>query len=797
MTVKILEPTIPLKPAKSGYKANEFFELDAFKDLEGDFYVEPKYDGKRVQAHRKSDQFKLFTDDGNDITADLPDIVAELKGFDASEFILDGELVIYNGQRQPLPHEAIVGAIHKKGPADETSIRYKVIDILWLNGKSQVNLPLKERKELLSRFPNTNHIHKVEYHQAKGGDDLIKTIKSHHTNEGSVIKKIDSRYGKDYAKDWYKYKRQHELDAQVTDRETTKSGAYVYTCAILDEKGNLVEIGKTFATSIKAEKGDILRVAVDRVTVEDGKSSWLIPKVMDKRDDKKEPDAMALIKQLAHSALWDLALSEVKMNGEFVIQAHWWGKSSHYDLRMTKEKGWFGFTIPMPGEPTNDGKDIKAALDGGKKLLALKKAYYGGMEWMDYGKKETKEFEPGAEMGNPSKDLTAYMKAVDWGKYDLEKRTENEFIIAFSGQKAILDGRYFIIVAPDSMQSDTRGPEGEESEKWLMSKAKEQEEQEVEHMEDNEETQSQLQLNQSLTGEGLAPSIDDQENKVIAVTIIKPGVVDTPTGKVNYSEEVLKQSLSLWDGAACFCDHFNKSVKNIAGVYYAPYYDEGVRAKLRFTDDDLYRFLCQLIADRDNGLSVPDIGISADVQVNLVQSNGSLDVSAIHRVISADIVFSPAAGGSFDRVLNSAGISPIIAEQNEPQAGSSSEQSEEAESDEELVPVSRLRDLQSSNDKLRAELMHQDELSQRLQDAVIAYREEMLKANPEVPNELVQGDTVEELDASLGKAQAVVEKIKASLEASQGRIPAGAPTRGNIGIDDLSPLEKIKYGLRR
>jgi len=815
MTVKMMEQTVPLKPAKSGYKANEFFNLEAFKELEGDFYVEPKYDGMRLQAHRKGDEVKLFTDDGSDISSDLPKLAEELRGFESREFILDGELVIYNGQRQHLPHEAIVSAIHKKGPADETSIRYKVFDILWLDGRLTIGLALKERKELLAGFADTEHMHKVKYYESKGGDALVEAIKGHHSHEGSIIKEVNSKYGKGYARDWYKYKRQHELDAEVMEVERTKSGAYIYRCGILNEKGNLVEIGKTFASSIKAEKGDILRVAVDRVKVEEGKPSWLIPKVMDKRSDKREPDAMALIKQLAHSALWEQALAELHMKGEFVLQAHWWGKSSHYDLRLTKKHGWFGFTIPMPGEPSNDGKDIKAALGDGKKLLALKKAYYGGMEWMDYGKKETKEFPAGAPKGNPSKDLTAYMKAVDWGKYELEKRSENEFVIIFQGEEHILDGRYFIIVAPDDMQSGERGSEGEKSERWFMSRAKEQlkEEQEMKSEEKKEQDQVRSEVkNQDELGQDLElsqspiePWLQDEANKVVLVTIIRPGVVETASGKIQYSEEMLKNSLSLWDGVACFCDHFNKSVRNIAGVYYSPYYDDGVKARLRFIDDNLYRFICQLIQDREQGLPVPDLGISADINVKLVKSDGMLDVQCINRVVSADIVFSPAAGGSFDRVLNAAGISLPESEQNESEVGSSlrvmaSEAKQgEGESSQELVPVSRVRDLQSSNDKLRVDLKEQESLKVKLQrdlgGAVTKYREALLKAYPQLPGELIQGNSIEELDASVRQAEAVVERVKSKLEESS-RIPAGAPLRKSPDISTMSSMEKVQYGLQ-
>ena len=301
-----------------------------------------------------------------------------------------------------------------------------------------------------------------------------------------------------------------------------------------------------------------------------------------------------------------------------------------------------------------------------------------------------------------------------------------------------------------------------------------------------------------------APTTSDLVSHSLEVTIIKPGETKvTLDGKtVVYPEEVLKDSLPLWDGATAFCDHFNKSVRNIVGVFYQPWWDSGIKAKLRILDDNVYKFISQLIADREAKLPIPDVGISADLQVATLSRDGMVDVTQILRVNSADIVFSPAAGGSFDRVLNAAGMKDLAAgislpqsEQNEPETGSPPQ---EGQSEEELVPVTRVRDLQSSNDKLRADLKEKETLTLRLQqdmgEAVSKYRDVLLKANPGIPEELIQGNSIEELDSSVGKAHAVVEKIKSSIEESS-RIPAGAPVRAGIDISALSPAEKVVYGL--
>jgi len=303
---------------------------------------------------------------------------------------------------------------------------------------------------------------------------------------------------------------------------------------------------------------------------------------------------------------------------------------------------------------------------------------------------------------------------------------------------------------------------------------------------------------QQFSHQALNLALGDPARNSVLVTIIKPGEFNSASGPVRYSEEVLRASIPLWEGAACFCDHFNKSVRNIVGVFYNPYYDEGVKASLRIIDPSLYQFVTQLIHDHENSLPVPDVGISADINVRYAHTDDVMDVTKINRVISADIVFSPAAGGSFDRVLNAAGISLAQEEQNEPEPGSSPPPGEGAESEEELVPVTRVRDLQSTADKLRADLKEKETLTMRLQqdigEAVSKYRDVLLKANPSIPEELIQGNSIEELDSSVEKAHAVVEKIVSNIEETS-RIPAGAPVRAGTDISALSPAEKVAYGL--
>ncbi len=147
--------------------------------------------------------------------------------------------------------------------------------------------------------------------------------------------------------------------------------------------------------------------------------------------------------------------------------------------------------------------------------------------------------------------------------------------------------------------------------------------------------------------------------QAIEVTIIKPGI---STNRHEYPEDVLMASVPLWEGVAAFCDHPSwidqtraggRSVRDLVGVYTEPRWDNGIRAKLHFNGQAnwLYDLVREAIRDRESGKAVPPIGISADMLVFRERLMDRWKVHQIRAVTSADIVFRPAAGGRFERIL--------------------------------------------------------------------------------------------------------------------------------------------------
>ncbi len=430
---------LPTKPRKSNSISNEVFHLDDLLSLTGEYIIEPKYDGVRAQIHRKDGEVRIFTDEGNRVEEMFPHLVKDVLTQSQKSFILDGELVKYKGNSR-LSHKEAAGYIHsissskRNDSPDDSHFKFKLFDLLYLNGEDKTSLPLEQRKKLLDDlFPDTNFVQKVKYDKVTS-HDLSFGMKQVATSEGAMIKKSGSKYFE--CENWYKWKRYLELDVLVTGVQENKGGLYNYICAA-GLRTNPVSIGTTYSTSIQAKVGEIIRVRVDYVTKADDRFTWYAPRVVDLRSDKKEPDPVAVLENMSadrrpQSAAKPLSATD---NGHrtmdmFVLQLHWWGEAKHHDLRLMKGKVALGLTL-FEMDPDE--------LSKGKRFLC---------EWKDYHDPKWMEFEgeippqkDGVE-GNPSKNLVAYMKILDRGEYQFLERQEDFTRLQIEGK--VLKGIYLV-----------------------------------------------------------------------------------------------------------------------------------------------------------------------------------------------------------------------------------------------------------------------------------------------------------------------------------------------------------------
>ena len=115
----------------------------------------------------------------------------------------------------------------------------------------------------------------------------------------------------------------------------------------------------------------------------------------------------------------------------------------------------------------------------------------------------------------------------------------------------------------------------------------------------------------------------------------------------------------------------------------------------------------------------------------------------------------------------------------------------DAASDEAQAELAELRSALEQRD-------HEIEsLRSQLASATARYREALLAAAPEVPEELVGGESPEEVEASLAGAHQMVERVRGRIESQIAgeRVPSGAPVRGAQEFSGMSSREKIAYAL--
>ena len=114
----------------------------------GDWIYELKFDGIRLIAVRADKKVSLLSRNQNDLSARFPEIVDAIKNLAARECVIDGEVVALDDEGrssfQLLQAREMEG---RKSP-----IYFYAFDLLQLDGKSLVSLPLETRKKVLEKL---------------------------------------------------------------------------------------------------------------------------------------------------------------------------------------------------------------------------------------------------------------------------------------------------------------------------------------------------------------------------------------------------------------------------------------------------------------------------------------------------------------------------------------------------------------------------------------------------------------------------------------------------------------------
>ena len=243
---------------KSFMLANSF-KLDDFKNLKtSDYFAEFKWDGIRAQIIF-SKEGKIYSRNGEDITASFPDINI----YHDKYFVIDGELVVRKNDKI-LSFNDLQKRIGRRKPTkkllNDFPISFIAYDILFYNGIDCRKLKLIKRREYLKKFVQSQKNKKiflsslVKFTSWNNLKDIKENSLNNHV-EGVVIKKKDSLYKKGRIIDcWYKWKRNpFSIDFVIMyaqrghGKRSSFYSDFTFGCWVDDKFKNLVPIGKAYS----------------------------------------------------------------------------------------------------------------------------------------------------------------------------------------------------------------------------------------------------------------------------------------------------------------------------------------------------------------------------------------------------------------------------------------------------------------------------------------------------------------------------------------------------------------------
>ena len=118
----------------------------------GEVAAEFKYDGSRFQFHKQGSTGKMYSRRLEEVSAALPDVIGLLLGSTTHDVILDGEVIAIKDER-PMPFQSVLRRFRRRHDIAEAQEEIRMVpnvfDILYLDGKTVIDLPFLERRKIL------------------------------------------------------------------------------------------------------------------------------------------------------------------------------------------------------------------------------------------------------------------------------------------------------------------------------------------------------------------------------------------------------------------------------------------------------------------------------------------------------------------------------------------------------------------------------------------------------------------------------------------------------------------------
>ncbi|MBI3841955.1 MAG: ATP-dependent DNA ligase [Thaumarchaeota archaeon] len=210
--VSVFSPVRPMlaERVKSAEEARE--------KMGSEFAAEYKLDGERVQLHILGEKIVLYSRSLENITNYYPDIVEKIsKSLNAKQLILEAEAVAVNEDTgeflafQELMHRRRKYGIHKA--VSQYPITVNFFDVMYVDGKSCLDLAYKERRKLLENIIREDSFAKLMPMTIVKTNNEVEDVLENAINtgcEGLMLKQLDLPYRAGArGSNWLKLKREY------------------------------------------------------------------------------------------------------------------------------------------------------------------------------------------------------------------------------------------------------------------------------------------------------------------------------------------------------------------------------------------------------------------------------------------------------------------------------------------------------------------------------------------------------------------------------------------------------------
>jgi DNA ligase-1 len=258
-------------------------------------YVEDKFDGIRAQLHRSKDRVEIFSRDLRRITGQFPEVVDQARRFE-QDLIVDGEIIAFDEGRRLtfFDLQKRLGRKHDTadlfaGAAADVPVAFVIFDLLWVNGRSLLKTPLRERREQLGTLTLPPQFQKAKVTPAHSATEIEQIFQDarKRLNEGLMIKDAESFYlPGSRGMFWFKLKRElATLDVVVVAVELghgkRNNVLSDYTFAVRDETtGELLPIGKAYSGLTDTEIAELTEHFKQNTIADHGRYRRVNPNVV-------------------------------------------------------------------------------------------------------------------------------------------------------------------------------------------------------------------------------------------------------------------------------------------------------------------------------------------------------------------------------------------------------------------------------------------------------------------------------------------------------------------------------------